>query len=168
MPWLRATRLRDVTLDGCQVGLNGVHLARRVPAVLLPFIPAETVPRTAQGQGPGAQHVELGLGIDQGLGQRVQPAQQRAHLAAGQQRPPDPVDQVCGAGQLACCQQVAHCLGMHSFLQVPRACSPVQLRHEIWTCPIEALAQQVGKEAMVAVPAALVVQGHEEEVCCVE
>ena len=58
--------------------------------------------------------------------------------------------------------------GDQSLPLVPLAGPPVQLGHQISHLSLQSLAQDVGKEMMIAIPAPLLVQGHKEQVGCLE
>ena len=71
---------------------------------------------------------------------------------------------VRGTVQVLRCQEVAHSVREQPFFLVPPAGSPVQLGHQFRVLPVETLPQQIGKEAMVAVPASFLIQWHDEQV----
>ena len=59
---------------------------------------------------------------------------------------------------------MAQCCGQPLVLLVPLAGPPVQFRLEIGLPLPQAVAQQVGKEVVIAIPAPVVVQGYDKKV----
>jgi hypothetical protein len=107
---------------------------------------------------------EAGIGADDGVGEGVQPAAHGGDLAAGpQDRRGDAGDQVGGGGIVGRGHVQVDRLDQHRLLLVPGGGAPVELRHELAVLPAQALAQVVGKQPVIAVPAPVRVERHQEE-----
>ncbi len=113
---------------------------------------------------PGIQHADVGPGPDEVLGQGSHPAEDRRHLTAGERDPSGLLDQIRSPLEIPGGQGVAHRFGNKTVLLIPCTRPAVQLRHELGDLALRALAQQIGEQAMVTIPAALVIEGNDEEV----
>src|SRR5688572_17367785 len=85
------------------------------------------------------------------------------------------VDQSLGALDIMGSRGMPKCFHLKAILFIPLAGTDVQLAQAALLISgpsrqslMQALSQQIGKEMMVAVPAPLVVQGYQEEVCALQ
>src|SRR5205085_1135750 len=74
------------------------------------------------------------------------------------------LDQVGRSLPGVCTQGMLHCLGGIALLLIPATCPQVQGAHVFPTHLLQPDAQDLGKEGMVAIPAALAIQGHHEDI----
>jgi len=121
-----------------------------------------------------AGHIEHARGdeADPGVGlydlvwQRVQPAHERggADARPGVHLENRPLDHAGCQVKIRDRQRMVDGFGGEIVLLVPRRRSKMQPRHLIWLCFLQAGAQQFGKEAVIAVPPALVVERHHEQI----
>ncbi len=111
---------------------------------------------------------ELGPGANHFAGQPIQPSEQCSYLTAQQHLWGVVFDQARCPLEILRDQCVVHRVARPSMLLVPGTRSPVKLRHELGLCLLQALAQQVGEEMVVPIPAPLLVQGHDEQIALIE
>ena len=66
--------------------------------------------------------------------------------------------------EIICAQSMLYRLFNDAILLIPLTGTPVQNWQLFWLGLIQAVAQQIGKEMVIAVPTPLVVQGHDEQI----
>ena len=95
--------------------------------------------------------------------QRRKPAAQGRALAAAEQRLDVPLDQPCRPGGVPGGQGVAHRVIGQPMLLAPGGRGPVQRRNPAGPLLLQAGAEQVGEQVVVAPPAAHLIQRHQEQ-----
>ena len=123
-----------------------------------PFDPAAENGQARLGQA------EPRAGADQLGGQRRQPPLQGRAFAVYQQAVGMLLDQARRPGLVGGGQGVAHGVIDQPMRFGPAGGVAVQLVHPLWPLALEAGAQQVGEQLVVAPPAADLIQGHQEQV----
>ena len=97
--------------------------------------------------------------------QRIQPAGQRNTLSLAKHVPGCRSDQAGGFTHICTGQRMPHRLIHHPLLQVPATRPAVQFGYQRWVIFIQAHAQYLCKEMMVAVPDTFLIDGEDKQVC---
>src|SRR5688500_430780 len=116
----------------------------------------------------GIRNAEHGPAVEQLVGKRPQPAKQRGVLSAPAYGWPCPLDQICRARETLGGERVADRIGRRAMLLVPRAGAPVQSRYQIGLLHPQMRSEHVGKEVVIAIPVAPVIQRNDKEVAALQ
>src|SRR5690349_9231843 len=120
---------------------------------------------------------QRGPGIAHFVWQRLEPVQYGSDPTAEMEGDSFSIDQSLGALDVTGCSRMLERFHLQSILFVPLAGTDVQFVEAAFCLPApcgrgdalsEALPQQVGKEVMITVPASLVVEGDQEQVCALK
>ncbi len=119
---------------------------------------------SGEQQRPCVQHAQARAVVHAGLGQRREPTQQGGQLAAHQHRQTMHFEQRLHARPIGGRHGIGHGRVHGALLLVPGAGATVQLWRPFGVRCFQTSAQQVGEQAVVTVPLALLVQGDQEQI----
>src|SRR5215207_583370 len=109
-------------------------------------------------------NTEYGPGMEQFLGERLEPAEQRGLLPAPAHCWHCQLDQVRRSTEILGCKRVPDRIGRRTIMLEPLACPTMQSKYLIWLLRHQVCLENVGKEVMVAEPNACIVQRNDEQV----
>src|SRR5215212_8904810 len=109
-------------------------------------------------------NTKYGPDMEQFVGERLEPAEQRGFLSTPAHRWHCQLDQVRRSPEILGCKRVPNRIGLQTVLLEPLARPPVQGRHLIWLLRRHVRLENVGEEMMVAIPLASIVQRNDEQV----
>ena len=113
---------------------------------------------------PAAGNAEPGAVSNHIRRQSLEPGGYGYHLSPAYGLPPDFLYQGGGAGEILRRERIGDGFGQTAVGFAPVGSPRQQLRHLLWRCLLQAGLQQVSKEVVVAVPAPVIVQGHNKQV----
>ena len=99
-----------------------------------------------------------------GFRNTLQPAVQRGIFAALDDRRRQCLDQLGGVRNIACRERVLHRARQKLVSLIPCAGSPMQIGDRAGRLMVQPRAQEGAEQVVVAVPAALVIQRHDEQI----
>src|SRR5712692_9106419 len=100
---------------------------------------------------------------EEGLGQPVQPAQQRLELTEKVSGQAVLFDQIRGMLNIGNGQRMGYRLIEQLVLPEPAAGPAVEFRNQDWLCLPQTAVQYLGKQVMVAIPLTFIVEGEQEQ-----
>ena len=118
----------------------------------------------AQQVHPGKVQIGAGAGVPPHRGQGIDPPLHTPGVAVIEQSPAVGLDQLDAGRKVSTGQAVFDGLGRLVVAGIPVARPPVQGGERFRLGALELVAQEFGEEVVIAIPAPLVVQGHQEEV----
>jgi hypothetical protein len=96
--------------------------------------------------------------VDQLVGERLEPAQQRGFLSPPAHGWHGQLDQIRRAREILSGQRVADRIGRRTMLLVPRARAPMQRSYQIGLLGPQMRGEHIGKQVVIAIPVALIIQ----------
>src|SRR3712207_4521742 len=100
----------------------------------------------------GIRNAEHGPAVEQLVGERLEPAEQRGLLSTPAHCWPCQLDQVRRPLEILGGKRVPDRIGRRTIMLVPRAGAPVQRSYQIGLLRPQMRSENLGKEVMVAIP----------------
>ena len=116
----------------------------------------------------GIRNAEHGPAAEQLVGERLQPAKQGGLLSTPAHAWPCQFDQVRRSLEILGGQRVADRIGRRTVLLVPLTGTPMQSGYLIGLLRHQMRREHFGKEVVIAIPVALVIQRNDKEVAALQ
>src|SRR2546428_6604545 len=127
-------------------------------------MPFSSIMLPADEQKPPLPDRELDVGENQFMWQCVYPSLERCDLAPPDKRVDYLLHQAYRLLEICCCQSVVNGVAHQAMLLIPGARTPVEFGHLGRLPALQAMAQRLSEELVVAIPESLIIQRREEEI----